>query len=196
MKTFLILLCKLSVGPVPANGPGRGNRNRSGGPNEPRGLPIPRQNAGSERRGYDAAWGVGQPGHGVRRSDTVVPAVEGGAWNADLFERPPHRQEGLLNQADDFEFLRGGISYSASSPSALTFFWATSGVSSARTTFGALASRRRSLTSPEVAARAVSPATRFFPASRVPSTSDTVAAAQPSSTIRISYSAEKWPRVA
>ena len=39
-------------------------------------------------------------------------------------------------------------------------------VSSATTSFNALASRRSALTSSEVAARAVSPARRFLPASR------------------------------
>jgi hypothetical protein len=41
----------------------------------------------------------------------------------------------------------------------------------ATTSFNALASRRRSLTSSEVAARAVSPASRFLPAPEIPSTS-------------------------
>ena len=56
----------------------------------------------------------------------------------------------------------------ASSPSAVTLFLSRrfSRVSSATTSFSALVSRRRSLTSSDVAARAVSPANRFFPASR------------------------------
>jgi hypothetical protein len=98
----------------------------------------------------------------------IVPAVEGGVRNADLFQRPPHRQGGLLDEPDDLELLGGGISHSASSPSPVTLFLSKrfSSVSSATTSFSALASRRRSLTSSEVAARAVSPASRFFPASR------------------------------
>ena len=62
----------------------------------------------------------------------------------------------------------GGMPHSASSPSAVTLFLCRrfSRVSSAATSFSALASRRRFLTSSDVAARAVSPASRFFPASR------------------------------
>ena len=56
----------------------------------------------------------------------------------------------------------------ASSPSAVTLFSSRrfSSVSSATTSFSAPASRRSSFTSSDVAARAVSPARRFFPASR------------------------------
>src|SRR2546430_4663730 len=95
-------------------------------------------------------------------------AVEGGTRNADLFQRPPHWQGRLLDEPDDFKLLGGGIPHVASSPSAVTLFLSRrfSRVSSATTSFSALASRRRSLTSSEVAARAVSPASRFFPASR------------------------------
>src|SRR5712671_3772854 len=98
----------------------------------------------------------------------IVPAVEGGARNANLFQRPPHRQGGLLDQPDDVKLLAGRISHVASSPSAVTLFLSRrfSRVSSATTSFSALVSRRRSLTSSDVAAWAVSPASRFFPASR------------------------------
>src|SRR5258706_10028763 len=100
----------------------------------------------------------------------IVPAVEGGTRNADLFQRPPHWQGRLLDEPDDLKLLGGGIPHVASSPSAVTLFLSRrfSRVSSATTSFSALASRRRSLTSSEVAARAVSPPSRFFPASRKP----------------------------
>src|SRR5208282_371402 len=98
----------------------------------------------------------------------IVPTIEGGVRNADLFQRPPHRQGGLLDEPDDLELLGGRVPHAASSPSAVTLFLSRrfSRVSSATTSFSAPASRRRSLTSSEVAARAVSPASRFFPASR------------------------------
>jgi hypothetical protein len=52
----------------------------------------------------------------------IVPAVEGGARNANLFQRPPHRQGGLLDQPDDLKLLGGGVPHVASSPSAVTLF--------------------------------------------------------------------------
>ena len=83
-------------------------------------------------------------------------------------QRALHRQMRLLDQPDDLQLLGGGISHAPSSPSAVTLFLSRrfSRVSSATTSFRADASRRRSLTSSEVAARAVSPASRFLPASR------------------------------
>ena len=82
---------------------------------------------------------------------------------------------GLLDELDDLQLLCGRISHSPSSPSPVTLFLRTrfSRVRSATTSLSAMASRRRSLTSSEVAARAVSPARRFFPASGQPSTSYT-----------------------
>ena len=73
-----------------------------------------------------------------------------------------------IDQPDDLELLRGGVSHASSSPSAVTLFLSRrfSRVRSATTSLSAVASRRRSLTSSEVAARAVSPARRFLPASR------------------------------
>jgi hypothetical protein len=55
---------------------------------------------------------------------------------------------GLLNEPDDLQLLGGGISHSACSPSAVALFLSRrfSRVSSATTSFSALASRRRSLT--------------------------------------------------
>src|ERR1700756_4215858 len=38
----------------------------------------------------------------------IVPTVEGGARNAGLFQRPPHRQRGLLDEPDDLKLLGGG----------------------------------------------------------------------------------------
>src|SRR3981189_82597 len=98
----------------------------------------------------------------------IVPAVEGRARNANFLQRPPHWQGGLLDQPDDLKLLGGGVPHAASSPSPVTLFLSRrfSRVRSATTSFSAPASRRKSLTSSDVAARAVSPASRFFPASR------------------------------
>jgi hypothetical protein len=78
------------------------------------------------------------------------------------------RQRGLLDQPNDLQLLGGGVSHTPSSPAPIVLFFSSrfSSVSSATTSLSALASRRSSLTSSEVAARAVSPARRFLPASR------------------------------
>src|ERR1700737_1013807 len=92
----------------------------------------------------------------------IVPAVEGVPWNAELLQRAAHRQGRLLDQPDDLGLLGCGVSHASPSPSAIMLFLSRrfSSVSSATTSFRALASRRRSFTSSEVAARAVSPASR------------------------------------
>src|SRR5215469_7533107 len=84
------------------------------------------------------------------------------------------RQWGLLDQPDDLQFLDGAVSHTLSSPAPIALFFSRrfSSVSSATTSFSALASWRSALTSSEVAARAVSPARRFLPASRNSLTSD------------------------
>src|ERR1700730_13177243 len=71
---------------------------------------------------------------------------------------------GLLDELDDLQFLASRISHDASSPSPVKLFLSKrfSRVRSATTSFRADASRRRSLTSSGVAARAVSPASRFL----------------------------------
>src|ERR1700724_267690 len=94
--------------------------------------------------------------------------VKCGPRNAELFQRALDRQGRLLDQPDDLGFLGCGVSHASYSPSVIMLFLSRrfSRVSSATTSFRALASRRRSFTSSEVAARAVSPASRFFPASR------------------------------
>src|SRR5258708_16165946 len=73
----------------------------------------------------------------------------------------------LLDQLDDLGLLGCRISHASSSPSPLMLFLSRrfSRVRSATTSFKAVASRRRSFTSPDVAARAVSPANRPFPPS-------------------------------
>src|SRR5271169_3505801 len=87
----------------------------------------------------------------------VVPAIECGAWDAELVQRALGRQMRLLDQLDDLGLLGRRISHASSSPSPLILFLSRrfSRVRSATTSFNALASRRRSLTSPDVAARAV-----------------------------------------
>src|SRR3954470_8611418 len=98
----------------------------------------------------------------------IAPSIKRGSWDSDLLQRPPNRQMGLLDELDDLQLLCGRISHSPSPPSPVTLFLRTrfSRVRSATTSLSAMASRRRSLPSSEVAARAVSPARRFFPASR------------------------------
>src|SRR5437660_19702 len=71
---------------------------------------------------------------------------------------------GVLDELDDRQLFASRIPHAASAPSAVKLFLSRrfSRVSSATTSFRADASRRRSLTSSEVAARAVSPASRFL----------------------------------
>ena len=104
----------------------------------------------------------------ARRLEAIVPAVECRRLDAQLLQRPARRQMGLLDQADDLQLLGGGISHSSSPPSAIMLFLSSrnSSACSATTSFSSWASRLRSLTSPLVAARAVSPASRRLPASR------------------------------
>src|SRR5262245_10196595 len=69
----------------------------------------------------------------------VVPTVEGGTRNANLFQGTPYRQGGLLDQPNDLKLLSGGVPHVASSPSAVTLFLSSrfSSVSSATTSFSA-----------------------------------------------------------
>src|ERR1700730_245486 len=94
--------------------------------------------------------------------------VKRGSRDAELLQRALDRQGRLLDQPDDLGLLGCGVSHASPSPSAIMLFLSRrfSSVTSATTSFRALASRRRSFTSSEVAARAVSPASRFLPASR------------------------------
>ena len=105
-----------------------------------------------------------------RRFNAATDALDacGLTGNAELLQRPQHREVRLLNKLDDLQLLGGGISHSSSPPSATMLFLSRrfSSVRSATRTFMSRTSRRRSLTSPLVAARAVSPARRFLPASR------------------------------
>src|SRR4051812_44284318 len=75
---------------------------------------------------------------------------------------------GLLDQPNDLQLLGGGVSHSSSPPSAIMLFLSSrnSSACSATTALSSCASRRKSLTSPLVAARAVSPAKRRLPASK------------------------------
>src|SRR6476660_4611237 len=99
---------------------------------------------------------------------TIIPAIERGSRYTELVQRALGRQVRLLDQLDDLGLLRRRISHASSSPSPFMLFLSRrfSRVRSATTSFKAMASRRRSFTSPEVAARAVSPAKRRLPASR------------------------------
>src|SRR5882757_6683677 len=98
----------------------------------------------------------------------VVPAIKCGAGDAELVQRTLGRQTRLFDQLDDLGLLGRRISHASSSPSPFMLFLSRrfSRVRSATTSFNAVASRRRSFTSPGVAARAVSPANRRLPASR------------------------------
>src|ERR671913_871870 len=98
----------------------------------------------------------------------MVPAVERGPRDAELFQGAADRQVRLLDQPDDLGLLGCGVSHAPSSPAPLMLFLSrrSSSACSATTSFRAPASRRRSFTSSNVAARAVSPASCFLPASR------------------------------
>src|SRR5262249_33964580 len=87
---------------------------------------------------------------------------------AELVQCPPHRQAGLLNQADDLQLLGGRGSHSPSPPSPVMLFFSSrsSSACSAATSFRAPASPPRAVTSLLVAPPAVSPASRRLPASR------------------------------
>src|SRR4029077_19500261 len=93
---------------------------------------------------------------------------ERGPRDGEFLQCAFDRQGRLPDQPDNLGFLGWGGSHAAPPPSPIPCFLTSrfSSVGSATTSFSALASRRRSFTSPEVAARAVSPASRFFPASR------------------------------
>src|ERR1700681_4405028 len=98
---------------------------------------------------------------------SVIPAVERSAGDAEFVQGALGRQMRLLGQLDDLGLLGCRISHASSSPSPMLFLNRRfSRVRSATTSFKAVASRRRSFTSPDVAARAVSPANRRLPASR------------------------------
>src|SRR5215470_17568044 len=110
---------------------------------------------------------IGQ-GFNATLAVAIIPAVERGARDAELVQRAFGRQMRLLDQPDDLGLLGGGIPHASSSPSPFMLFLSRrfSRVRSATASFNAAVSRRRSLTSPDVAARAVSPARRRLPASR------------------------------
>src|SRR3954451_6069851 len=98
----------------------------------------------------------------------IIPSVKGGAGNTELVQRALGRQMRLLDQLNDLRLLGCRVSHASSSPSPFILFLSRrfSRVRSATTSFKAMASWRRFLTSPEVAARAVSPDNRRLPASR------------------------------
>src|SRR3954464_5808655 len=100
--------------------------------------------------------------------EPIIPAMEGGAGNAELLQRVARRQMRLLDELDDLQLLGGGISHSSSPPSAimLVFRIRSSRACSATTSLRSPACLRSAFTSSLVAARAVSPASRFLPASR------------------------------
>src|SRR5690606_14810724 len=128
----------------------------------------------------DLDFGADAVPHPVRSGRTVlqrlraafdvefIPAIEGAPRNAELIQRLLCRKVRLLDDLDDLELLGCGVSHSSSPPSAIMLFLSRrfSSVRSATASFSARVSRRRSWTSPVVAARAVSPASRRLPASR------------------------------
>src|ERR1700736_2866819 len=83
-------------------------------------------------------------------------------------KRPTDRERPLFHQFDDLELFGCGIPHEASSPSPRTLFLSRrfSIRTSASVSLSWRASALSSLTSSEVASRAVSPASRFLPASR------------------------------
>src|ERR1700746_1420867 len=105
---------------------------------------------------------------GATSTISVIPAVVRSTGDAEFVQGALGRQMRLLDQLDDLGLLGCRISHASSSPSPLMLFLSRrfSKVRSATTSFKAAASRRRSFTSPDVAARAVSPANRRLPASK------------------------------
>src|ERR1700728_2078618 len=99
---------------------------------------------------------------------TAVPFVERRSRDPDRRQCPTDRERRLFHQFDDLELFGCGISHEASSPSPRTLFLSKrfSIRTSARVSLSWRASALSSLTSSEVASRAVSPASRFLPASR------------------------------
>src|SRR5215510_15212259 len=98
----------------------------------------------------------------------IIPSIECRTRDAELVQRSLRRQMRLLDQLDYLGLFGRRISHASSSPSPFMLFLSRrfSRVRSATTSLRAAVSRRRSFTSPEVAARAVSPASRRLPASR------------------------------
>ena len=98
----------------------------------------------------------------------VIPSLERSAGNTSSVDGSLGCQMRLLDQADNLKLLRCRISHAMSSPSPIMLFLRrrSSRVCTATTSFRSRASRRRFRTSPVLASRTVSPARRFFPASR------------------------------
>src|SRR3546814_12740993 len=96
-----------------------------------------------------------------------LPALEGPARDAQLLQRALGRQVRLLDDPNDLQLLGCGLPHSSSALSAIMLFLSNrfSSASLATHSLRARPWRRSSCTSPVVAARAVSPATRRLPAS-------------------------------
>ena len=99
---------------------------------------------------------------------TPVSVVECRSRDPDRRQCPTDRERRLFHQFDDLELFGCGIPHEASSPSPRTLFLSSrfSIRTSASVSLSWRASALSSLTSSEVASRAVSPASRFLPASR------------------------------
>ena len=69
---------------------------------------------------------------GAARQIALVPDVEGEARDAELGQRAPHRQRGLLDQPDDLQLLGGRVSHISDSQSPSTLFSAGGSSPSAR----------------------------------------------------------------
>ena len=99
----------------------------------------------------------------------AIPPVERGPVHAELPQRAPCGQIRVLHEADDLAFLRCRQSHVSSPESDATRLFLSmrfSSTVSATTCLSWLFWRRRSWTSVDVASRAVSPNSRFLPASR------------------------------
>ena len=109
------------------------------------------------------------PQTGVAKGQkAIVPAIKGGLRNAQLVQSGPDAQVGLLDQADDLQLLgmRDTSFLVSPMPDHVFLRRRFSSESSATNSFKSRISWRRPLTSPEVAWRPVSPASRFLPASK------------------------------
>src|ERR1700745_1995330 len=96
-----------------------------------------------------------------------IPAVERRPRDPDRRQCATDRERRLFHQFDDLELLGCRVPHEVSSPSPSTLFLSRrfSIKTSASVSLSWRASALSSLTSPEVASRAVSPASRFLPAS-------------------------------
>jgi len=95
----------------------------------------------------------------------AVPVIKRRTRNSDRRQSSADGQRRLFDQFDDLELLGSGVPHESLSPSPRTLFLSRR-FSSGTSASVSLSWRASALRSSEVASRAVSPASRFLPASR------------------------------